>query len=193
MTLVRAKIKQSIPRKRHGMIGNYDKGLVRFFEQVAPALVRHINLDVVKCLLVARPGFVRDQFFQYLMEQAITTDIKVVLENKNKILLAYASSGFKHSLKEVLSSPLVMDLLAGTKAAGEVKALEMFTNMLETEPRKAFYGLKQVDKAQEDAQAVLVLMLLDLLIRASDVMTWRRLAKIFSSLHVSGERKLNIS
>jgi len=127
------------------------------------------------------------------MEQAVKTDNKMVLKNKSKILLAYASSGFKHSLKEVLSSALVMDLLAGTKAAGEVKALEKFTKMLETEPQKAFHGLKQVEKAQEEAQAVQVLMLLDSLIRASDVMTRRRLVKTFSSLHVSGERKLTIS
>ncbi|CAL8108036.1 unnamed protein product [Orchesella dallaii] len=201
MTLVRAKIEQSIPRKRHGMIGNHEKGLERFFDQVAQAVLRHINFDIVKCVLVASPGFVNEQFLQFMMEQAVKTENKAVLENKNKFLLVHASSGFKHSLKEVLSSPVVMEKLADTKAAGEVKVLETFTKMLETDPNKAFYGLKHVEKAQEEAQAVQVLMILDTVIRASDVPMRKRLVnlvesvkeaggdvKIFSSLHVSGEQ-----
>jgi len=54
--------------------------------------------------------------------------------------------------------------LADTKAAGEVKVLENFYTMLSTEPEKAFYGLKQVEKANE-SQAVEVLMISDALFR----------------------------
>lgn len=64
----------------------------------------------------------------------------------------------------MLSSPEVMAKLADTKAAGEVRALEMFYSMLQTEPEKAFYGLKQVEKANE-SQAVEVLMMCDALFR----------------------------
>jgi len=54
--------------------------------------------------------------------------------------------------------------LADTKAAGEVKALEAFFQMLQTEPDKAFSGLKQVEKATE-AQAIEILMICDGLFR----------------------------
>lgn len=97
--------------------------------------------------------------------------------------------------------PEVVAKLADTKAAGEVKALETFYQMLQTEPEKAFYGLKQVEKANE-SQAVETLMICDSLFRSCDVPTRKRYVnliegvkdgggevKIFSSLHVSGERK----
>lgn len=63
------------------------------------AILRHIRFDVVKCTIIASPGFVRDQFFEYLMQEAVKTDNKTILENKSKFITAHASSGFKHSLK----------------------------------------------------------------------------------------------
>lgn len=62
-------------------------------------ILRHVNFDVVKCILIASPGFVKDQFFDYMYQQAIKTDNKVLLENKGKFMLIHSSSGFKHSLK----------------------------------------------------------------------------------------------
>lgn len=62
-------------------------------------ILRHINFDIVKCVLVASPGFVKDQFFEYMFEQAVKSDIKVLLENKSRFMLVHSSSGFKHSLK----------------------------------------------------------------------------------------------
>ncbi|CAG7829582.1 unnamed protein product [Allacma fusca] len=200
MTLVRAKIDQSIPRKRHGNVSNHEKGLQKFYENVMQALLRHVDFDIVKCVLIASPGFVKDQFFEYMFQQAVKTDNKLLIDNKGKFLLVHASSGFKHSLKEILVSPQVVAKLADTKAAGEVKALEAFYAMLQTEPEKAFYGLKQVEKANE-SQAIETLLMTDSLFRNSDVPTRKRYValvesvretggevKIFSSLHVSGEQ-----
>lgn len=64
-------------------------------------ILRHVNFDVVKCILIASPGFVRDQFYGYMIQEAIKTDNKLLLDNKAKFLLVHASSGFKHSLKGV--------------------------------------------------------------------------------------------
>lgn len=72
---------------------------MRFFDSVMQGILRHVNFDVVKCLLIASPGFVRDQFFEYMFQEAVKTDNKVLLENKSKFLLIHSSSGFKHSLK----------------------------------------------------------------------------------------------
>lgn len=77
MTLVRSKIDVNIPRKRKGNVSQHDKGLVKFYEAVLQGILRHINFDVVKCVLIASPGFVKDQFFEYLYQQAVKTDNKV--------------------------------------------------------------------------------------------------------------------
>ncbi|XP_037090933.1 LOW QUALITY PROTEIN: protein pelota-like [Pollicipes pollicipes] len=200
MTLVRAKIDQPIPRKRKGHTSQHDKGLQKFFETVMQALLRHARLDVVKCVLVASPGFVKDQFAEYMWQTAFKTDNKQLLESKSKFLLVHASSGFKHSLKEVLQDPAVMARLSDTKAAGEVKALETFYRTLQDDPSKAYYGYKHVERANE-AQAIETLLCSDKLFRSLDLSERKKYValvdsvreyggdvKIFSSLHISGEQ-----
>jgi protein pelota len=200
MTLVRAKIETNIPRKRKGQCSQHDKAVGRFFDQVMAGILRHMNFDVVKCILVASPGFVKDQFYEYMIQQAIKLDQKVLLDNKSKFILVHASSGFKHSLKEVLQDPAVTARLSDTKAAAEVKALEDFYTMLQNDPNRAFYGIRHVELAFQ-SEAIETLLISDELFRAKDVPTRQRyvrlvdgvrenggVVRIFSSLHVSGEQ-----
>ena len=42
---------------------------------------------VIKCILVCSPGFVKDQFYEYMFSQAVKQDIKLLMENKPKFLL----------------------------------------------------------------------------------------------------------
>lgn len=58
-----------------------------------------LSLSVVKCILVASPGFVKDQFISYLFKEAVRQECKVLLENRPKFMLVHASSGHKYSLK----------------------------------------------------------------------------------------------
>ena len=102
-------------------MSQHEKGLNKFYDQCIQALLRHVNFDVVKAVIIASPGFVRQQFFDYMYQQvrfdtnfirnfifsfhftlqAVKTDNKLLFENKSKFLLVHSSSGFKHSLKEV--------------------------------------------------------------------------------------------
>ncbi|EOA95850.1 Protein pelota-like protein, partial [Anas platyrhynchos] len=185
---------------RKGNCSQHDRALERFYEQVVQAIQRHINFEVVKCVLVASPGFVREQFCDYMFQQAVKTDNKLLLENRSKFLQVHSSSGHKYALKEALCDPAVTSRLSDTKAAGEVKALDDFYKMLQHEPDRAFYGLKHVEKANE-AMAIDTLLISDELFRHQDVATRARYVKlvdsvrdnmgtvrIFSSLHVSGEQ-----
>lgn len=94
-----------------------------------------------------------------------------------------------------------MNKIADTKAAGEVKALENFYSVLQTEPAKAFYGKRHIEKANE-GQAIETLLISDSLFRCRDVSQRKDYVKlvdsvreyggdvkIFSSMHISGERK----
>ncbi|KAL0272595.1 UNVERIFIED_CONTAM: hypothetical protein PYX00_005509 [Menopon gallinae] len=200
MTIIRAKIDQVIPRKRKGNVQQHEKGLKKFFDNVMQGILRHVNFDVVKCVLIASPGFVRDQFFEYMFQQAAINDTKILIENKGKFLLVHSSSGFKHSLKEVLADQSVVARLMDTKAAGEIRALDLFYHTLQNEPSKAYYGLRHVQKAAEN-QAIETLLLSDNLFRIQNVTERKKYVqlvdsvkgsggevKIFSSLHVSGEQ-----
>jgi len=205
MTIVRAKIEVNIPRKRRGNCSQHDKGLLKFYDQIIQAVVRHFNFDVIKCILVASPGFVKDQFLEYMFSQAIKLDQKNITENKSKFLAVHSSSGFKHSLKEVLMDPAVTSRLTDTKATSEVRALESFYSMLQNEPARAFYGIDHVERAN-DLAAIDTLMITDSLFRSFDLATRKRYVrlvetsrdnnadvKIFSSLHVSGEQLSQLS
>ncbi|XP_056645018.1 protein pelota isoform X2 [Diorhabda sublineata] len=200
MTLVRAKIDVNIPRKRKGFVQQHEKGLAKFYDNVMQAILRHVNFDVVKCVLIASPGFVKDQFYEYMFQTAVKTDNKVLLDNKPKFMLVHSSSGFKHSLQEVLQDPSVVNKISDTKAAGEVKILENFYTMLQCEPSKAFYGKKHVEAANAE-QAVEILLISDNLFRCQDVKLRKEYVdlvdsvrdsggevRIFSSLHISGEQ-----
>lgn len=164
MTIVRSKIDIPIPRKRKNYVNQHEKGLAKFHDAVMQGILRHVNFEVVKCILIASPGFVKDQFYEYMFQQAVKSDIKVLLENKSKFMLCHSSSGFKHSLKEILQDPAVIAKMSDTKAAGEVKTLGQFYTMLQVEPARAFYGKKHVMKAAE-AQAVETLLISDNLFR----------------------------
>ncbi|XP_044271584.1 protein pelota [Tribolium madens] len=200
MTIVRAKIEASIPRKRKNFIQQHEKALAKFYDNIIQGILRHIDFDIVKCIIIASPGFVRDQFYEYMIQMAVKTDNKTLLENKSKFMLIHSSTGFKHSLKEILQDPAVVNKISDTKAASEVKALESFYTMLQCEPDKAFYGKKHVEKANE-AQAIETLLISDNLFRCKDVNLRKEYVKlvdsvrenggdvkIFSSLHISGEQ-----
>ncbi|XP_067030440.1 protein pelota homolog isoform X1 [Acropora muricata] len=200
MTVVRAKIDMNVPRKRKGFCSQHDKGLLKFYDALIQGILRHINFDVIKCILIASPGFVKEQFCDYMFQQALKSDWKAITENKSKFVLVHSSSGHKHALKEVLADPTVTARLAETKAAGEVKALNTFFSVLQTEPDRAYYGIHHVEKASE-ASAVETLLVTDELFRSTDLPTRKRYVKlvesikdnggdvrVFSSLHVSGEQ-----
>ncbi|GAQ80708.1 eukaryotic release factor eRF1 domain1/Pelota-like [Klebsormidium nitens] len=200
VTAVRAKIETSIPRKRGPAIAGYDKAINRFFENVLQAVIRHVDFAVVRCLIIASPGFTKDQFLEYMNLEAVRKDIRPIIENKQRIILAHSSSGYKHSLKEVLTNPAVVTQMKDTKSYKEVRALEDFFAMLSSDPARAFYGPRHVEAAHERL-AIQTLLLTDELFRNADVQQRRRYVElvdsvkdsggdvhIFSSMHVSGEQ-----
>nr|NP_001187651.1 protein pelota homolog [Ictalurus punctatus]ADO28936.1 pelota-like [Ictalurus punctatus] len=205
-THVRAKIENTIPRKRpNPPTSQHDKGISKFFDQTIQAIERHIRFDVVKCVIVASPGFLKEQFFDYMCQQATKEEKRVLLDNKSKFTLIHSSSGHKHALKEILTDPIVMSKIANTKAAGEINALNDFYQMLKTDPSRAFYGVKHIMAAVE-AFAVETLLISDALFRSRDLAERKKYVgivdsvkenmgnvRIFSSLHVSGEQLNQLS
>ena len=199
-TVVRSKIEKSIPRKRPGASGQHAKAMDRFYAAVYAAVLSNVNFEVVKCLVVASPGFVKDSFFAWAMEEAKRTNNKTMLDFRDRFVLAHSSSGHKHALKEALADPGVVAQLADTKAAGEVAALDRFWELLHADPDRAYYGYKHVAHAN-NVGAVETLLVTDELFRAADISTRRRYValvdavkanggdvRVFSSLHVSGEQ-----
>jgi len=200
LTINRQKIEHSIPRKRKGLCAQHDKGMEKFFDAIIVAVIKHIDFSVVKAVIIASPGFIKDQFYQYLLTKATREDERPLLDNRNKFILLHSSNGFKHALTEILQDPLILNRLSDTKAAGEMKLLDQFMHLLNDEPEKAYYGLEVVEKANQ-AQAIEYLLITDELFRNIDFIKRRRYVQLvdsvkesggdvqlFSSMHASGER-----
>ncbi|XP_062084223.1 protein PELOTA 1 [Humulus lupulus] len=205
MTTTRARIETSIPRKHGPGIAGYESALNKFFENVLQAFLKNVDFNVVRCAVIASPGFTKDQFHRHLLLEAERKLLRTIIENKSRIILVHTTSGYKHSLKEVLEAPNVMNMIKDTKAAQEVRALEEFFSMLSNDSARACYGPKHVEVAHE-RMAVQTLLITDDLFRNADLVARRRYVNlvesvkdsggtvhIFSSLHVSGEQLAQIS
>lgn len=205
MTLVRAKVEKSIPKKRAGG-KSHEEGQQRFFELVLQALLREVDFEQIKVVLLASPGFVKDDFFKYALEQAgKRSDLKHVARNKGMFVLVHAASGYKDALDQVLADPGLQSQLLDTQAAKEVAALHRFFRMLNDSSDKAFYSLGHV-RAALDKGAVESLLVTDSLFRSSDIATRKRYVQlvedaraagakvfVFSALHPSGEQLNQLS
>lgn len=206
LTLTRAKIDVNIPKKRGvGSSHHHSKAVTKFYEAIYQALLRHADFTTIKCVLLASPGFVKDDFYQYLLAESILREDRPFIENKHKFILCRASSGHRHALEEVFQDPTVMAQLADTKMAKEVDILSKFMRMMDTNPDQAQYGYLHVFMANEQG-AVDSLLVTDELFRSSDIATRKQYVNlveqvrenggkvyIFSSLHVSGTQLQKVS
>lgn len=200
LTLTRARIQTAIPRKGKNALYNRDSAMKKFFDEVFRALLQTLELSRLKVLLIASPGFVKDEFFKHAQLQASRQDLRDFINNKSKIVLCHSSSGHKHAFQEVLSRPELQSRLANTKAVAEVRVLDDFIDMMRKDPDRAVYGPAHVKFAAEMG-AIHQLLVTDKLFRSADVHLRKKYVALverveqngatvvkFSSQHVTGER-----
>ncbi len=199
-TAVRARVETAMPRKHGAAAAGYDKALHKFFEALLQAVLRHVDFSIVRCLLVAGPGFTKDAFVTFMFAEAQKRELRPLIEARSKVLTAHASSGYKHALGEALASPAVAARVKDTRAAAEVAALDAFYTMMGSDSSRAFYGPGHV-RAAAELGAVQTLLLSDELFRTAAPgarAAWVALvdsvragggeAHVFSAAHVSGQQ-----
>ena len=199
-TVTKGKITQSIPKKRNGST-QHKKGQENFFEKILNQLVKQINFENTKVLIIASPGFTKDDFKKF-MEEKIESNAKEwtnLKNNLNKIIYTHSSSGFKHSLEEILSKPDIKRLIKDTKCVDDCAIMERFNEILGTDMDKIFFGIKAFNIAYEK-KAIDTLIITDGYLRKLPALTRKELnEKIkdlksiksvyqFSSLHTTGEK-----
>jgi protein pelota len=64
-----------------------------FFHLRSQAVVRHVDWNVVKCLVIAGPGFAKDTFKTYLDAEAVRREVRPLIENKSSIVVAQVRGG----------------------------------------------------------------------------------------------------
>lgn len=200
LTITRARVETAIPRKGKNALYNRDSAMKKFFADLLRSILQSLELSRLKVLLIASPGYVKDEFFKFAILQASRQDLSEWINNRSKIVLCHSSSGQKHAFQEVLSRPELQIRLANTKAVAEVRVLEEFMEMMNRDPDRAVYGPAHVKFAAEMG-AINKLLVTDKLFRAADVGLRKRYVALlesiektgskvvrFSSQHVTGER-----
>eukprot|EP01024_Parvocaulis_polyphysoides_P072707 TRINITY_DN925_c0_g4_i1.p1 TRINITY_DN925_c0_g4~~TRINITY_DN925_c0_g4_i1.p1 ORF type:complete len:382 (+),score=57.13 TRINITY_DN925_c0_g4_i1:127-1272(+) len=205
VTIIKQKIEVNLPKKRGPAIMGFDRAWDRFLNNTFEAVIRCVDFEIVKCLVIAGPGFAKEQFRDYTLQEGQRRGLKQIIENKDRILVTHASNAYKQALKEVLEDPGVARQIKDTKAAKEVSVLQQFFEVLGQDSSRAFYGPGHVFAAHE-AGGIATLLLTDSLFRVNDIEKRRRYAQlveevrdnggecfIFSAMHVSGEQLNQIS
>lgn len=160
----------------------------------------------MRALLVGSPGFVADDFLEYVWAQAgKREEARGLFAHRPKVVRCRASCGFRHAIREVLSDPETAAQLASTRAAGEVAALDAFLAMLGKDDGRAIYSYAHV-RAACDLAALSSLLISDELFRARSVAVRRQYVdlvedarsagaavSIFSAMHPAGEQLAQMS
>lgn len=193
------RISHPLPKKRITTTG-YDKALVKFYEQVYTAIKEHIDFDIQRCIVLAGPGFVKDDFLKFMLDHAVKVGDSALVQRKQSFVAIHSSTIYKQALTELLADDGMQKVIANTKAAAHSKALEKFYTMLKEDPDRACYGPKQVIEANNQG-ALQTLMVTDGLFRSCTLQTRRQYVKlvedargvgaevlVLSSQHVSGEQ-----
>ena len=200
LTVTKARIETNIPKKRTGSSNNA-KAIKKFFEAVYQALLRHIDFNKIKVIMIGSPGYVKDDFFIYLKEESVRRDDRQLMDNKQKFVLVKASNGHKYAIEDIFSDPSIMKRCEDTKVAKEVLILQKFMRMMDTNPDKAYYGYNHVVSASNQL-AIDSLLVTDELFRCSSSIQIRKqyidlvddvranggTVYIFSSMHISGQQ-----
>ena len=146
----------------------------KFFDNVIQALEHnfsgdnHAQFEKVQCVVIGSPGFVKDNFYTYLKDVSEKKGNNFLKEVLGKLVLSHCSSGFKHSLKEILNNSEVTRRIENMSCSQENKILNRFFELLAKTEEKITYGPKSVTIALRE-MAVETLLISDKLFRAKNV------------------------
>ena len=78
-TTLKARKEVNLPRKHGPAVAGYDKAWNKFLAAAYHAVTEHVNFEVVRCLVLAGPGFAKDALKKYLEEEAVRESNRVLI------------------------------------------------------------------------------------------------------------------
>ncbi|EFZ02835.1 eRF1 domain protein [Metarhizium robertsii] len=202
-TVVKTRVESVVPKKRD-TAADQDAGLKRFFEKTLSSLLRAVDFSDSRPLLLASPGFVAQDFKEFIAKRGRDKSDKVLTAISKQATVIHANSGHVYSLNEVLKSPEVIAKMKDMSYIKEAQYIDNFFDLLKMDDGRAWYGTKAVEKAVADGAVGPgggVLLVNNSLFRSQDLATRKKYvalvdkvkndggeARILSSDHESGQR-----
>ena len=201
------RVTSSIPKKR-GDTRDFDKATAKYHQTLLDTLLRHLDLKNnvdAKPLLLASPGFLAQNFYNYMKTVAQSSSNKPLISLLPLVTVTHSSSAHLSSLAEVLKSPAILNKLRNTRFARETQLLDTFYESLRKDDGRAWYGPKEVEKCVDKGAVGRgggVLLISNELFRSQDVRERKRWVelvdkvreeeggevRVLSSAHESGKR-----
>lgn len=202
MTIIKAKIDKSIPKKRRGDSSSHDKAVAKFMDTLVVSTLRNLDLLKLKAIVLVAPGILADTLFKGIVSSLEETGDKEMIRTKEKFITAKSSTGYLQGLEEALKTPQLTKRLQDTKVQRNVTLFDEFMADLNLDSGKAYYGEKDVQKAIDlGPGAVKTLLVSDKLFKNDDISKRKEYValverveneggevSIFSSLHDSGKQ-----
>uniref|UniRef100_A0A7E4V4S9 ERF1_1 domain-containing protein n=1 Tax=Panagrellus redivivus TaxID=6233 RepID=A0A7E4V4S9_PANRE len=136
MTVVKATVNMQVARKRAGATAGHDTGVEEFLETTAKTFMRHIKVEDMKAVILAGRGFIHKSFQKTLFNVADQMGQPITKKQQEKFVLVSVSSGYKHSVKEILNSPDTVTALANTAVSLHYAFLDYLHNSYLFRPEK---------------------------------------------------------
>ncbi|KAI3399495.1 hypothetical protein diail_6757 [Diaporthe ilicicola] len=203
-TLIKSRVHSGSMSRKASTSSKDDKGVRRFFEKTLATLLRAVDFSQPRPLLLASPGYVANNFRQYVLQEGARLADKKLVALANNAVVTHTSSGNVYSLNEILKSKEVLGLMKERKSASETKYLDELGERLRKDDGRAWYGIRPVDKAVMEGAVGRgggVLLVNNDLFRSQDIATRKRYvamvdkvkedggeARVLSSDHESGQR-----
>ena len=127
-TIVKAKVTKAIPKVKARGAGN-SEAKQKFFQMTADALIREVPIKDMKCIIIASPGFLQSEFYNYLHDNASKLGILNAFQ-ENKLVQATTSSGYPQELDDLLAKPYMQQHVQELKATVQAKCMDTFLKQL---------------------------------------------------------------
>lgn len=124
--------------------------MTSFFQKILDAITSNINFDIVKCIVVASPGFTKDQFGDFLANNTSNNKhYDTIRKNLSKFVYVHSSTGYKQAIQEILAKPEILNQIKNTKASDDILVMENLNNILAKDMERVVFGLKSILIAYE--------------------------------------------
>lgn len=147
-TIVKAKISKSIPKVKVRGAGN-SEAKQKFFQMTADSLIKEVPIKDMKCIIIASPGFLQSEFYNYLHDNASKLGILNAFQ-QNKFIQATVSTGYPQDLDGLLARPEMQQHVQELKATVQAKCMDTFLKQLNLADDTTALGEEFVIKCAKD-------------------------------------------
>lgn len=162
---------------------NRNKKVQSFYEQVVDSISKFENLQNI---IIAGPGFVKNDFFEFLKDKHSDLAKKAILES--------TGAGGRVGIQEVLKKGTVEKLTVENRISLEIRAVNDLLTEIAKNSSMAVYGEKEVIDAI-NMGAVEKLLILDTVVPVNDMIKHMKIVEnmkgeviVISSEHEGGEQ-----